>query len=64
MIAANDGDPEETREWIDALHAVIERQGPERARFLLDRLAELALRSPLHWLGSADQSLCQQHRAA
>jgi len=49
MIAANDGDPEETREWIDALHAVIERQGPERARFLLDRLAELALRSPLHW---------------
>ena len=44
-----DVDPEETREWTDALQAVIAQQGLERARFLLDRLAELALRSPLHW---------------
>jgi pyruvate dehydrogenase E1 component len=44
-----DPDPVETHEWIDALQAVITQQGLERARFLLDRLAELALRSPLHW---------------
>ena len=47
--AVADPDPEETHEWIDALRAVIAQQGLERARFLLDRLAELALRSPLHW---------------
>ena len=36
--AADDLDPEETREWLDALHAVVAGGGAERARYLLQRL--------------------------
>ena len=32
--AANDPDALETQEWLDALEAVLEREGPERAQFL------------------------------
>ena len=39
---AKDTDVEETREWTDALSAVIATQGPERAHFLLDELLEAA----------------------
>jgi len=34
--AANDPDTLETQEWIEALDAVIEREGPERAHYLLE----------------------------
>ncbi len=37
-----DADPLETREWIDALDALIEAEGPERATFLLRRLLQHA----------------------
>ena len=40
--AALDTDPQETREWLEALSAVIESEGPERAHFLLERLIEEA----------------------
>ena len=40
--AANDSDQQETREWLDALSAVIGTEGPERAHFLLDQLIEQA----------------------
>ena len=40
-----DVDPEETREWKDALEAVIERDGPERAHFLIEALVDKARRS-------------------
>jgi pyruvate dehydrogenase E1 component len=40
--AANDSDTLETQEWLDALEAVLEREGPERAHFLLERLVEKA----------------------
>src|SRR5688572_1208245 len=40
-----DVDPQETREWLDALDSVLEREGPARANFLLERLAEKARRS-------------------
>ena len=43
--AANDAldkDTQETREWMDALTAVIESEGPERAHFLLEQLLEHA----------------------
>jgi len=40
--AANDPDELETREWLDALEAVLEREGGERAHFLLERLVEKA----------------------
>src|SRR5258705_2723557 len=39
-----DIDPFETREWIEALDALISAEGPERARFLLRRLLQHARR--------------------
>ena len=43
--AANDPDSLETQEWLDALEAVLDREGPVRAHFLLERLVEKARRS-------------------
>ena len=40
-----DLDPQETREWKEALEEVIERDGPERAHFLMDALVDKARRS-------------------
>jgi pyruvate dehydrogenase complex dehydrogenase (E1) component len=40
-------DPEETREWIEALDAVVERQGPDRARSLLEDLLRHAGRKSI-----------------
>jgi pyruvate dehydrogenase E1 component len=40
-----DIDPVETAEWRDAFLAMVAAHGPERARFVLDQLAEMA-RSP------------------
>jgi len=37
-----DIDAQETREWLDALTAVIEAEGPDRAHFLLEQLLEEA----------------------
>src|SRR5258705_3354879 len=45
LPAANDPDSLETQEWLDALEAVLEREGPERAHFLLERLVDKARRS-------------------
>ncbi|MGE3772465.1 MAG: pyruvate dehydrogenase (acetyl-transferring), homodimeric type [Gammaproteobacteria bacterium] len=41
----NDLDPVETREWIEALEAVVESEGIERAHYLLERLIDKARRS-------------------
>jgi pyruvate dehydrogenase E1 component len=43
--ASNDPDTLETQEWLDALQSVLEREGPERAHFLLETLVEKARRS-------------------
>jgi len=43
--AANDPDTLETQEWLDALDAVLEREGPERAHYLLEKLIDQARRS-------------------
>jgi len=40
-----DVDPQETQEWLDALEAVLENEGAERAHFLLERLIDKARRS-------------------
>ncbi|AKJ29861.1 pyruvate dehydrogenase (acetyl-transferring), homodimeric type [Caldimonas brevitalea] len=40
--AANDADAQETREWLDALSAVIESEGRERGHYLLEQLLEHA----------------------
>ena len=42
---AQDIDPQETREWKEALEEVIERDGPERAHFLIEALVDKARRS-------------------
>ena len=46
--AANDPDVIETQEWIDALEAVIEAEGPERAHYLMERMVDLARRRGAH----------------
>ena len=38
-----DVDPDETREWLEALDAVVHADGKERAQYLYDRLADHAL---------------------
>jgi pyruvate dehydrogenase E1 component len=51
LPAANDpldADPLETREWLDALEAVIDREGPERAHYLLEQMIETSRRSGAH----------------
>jgi len=40
--AANDADAQETREWVDALSAVIATEGRERGHYLLEQLLEQA----------------------
>ncbi len=42
---SHDIDPQETQEWIDALEAVLEADGPERAHQLLESLIDKARRS-------------------
>ncbi|MBG21900.1 MAG: pyruvate dehydrogenase (acetyl-transferring), homodimeric type, partial [Idiomarinaceae bacterium] len=41
----DDLDPQETREWLDALEVVLEEDGPERGHYLLESLIEKARRS-------------------
>jgi pyruvate dehydrogenase E1 component len=45
MDRLQDADPLETREWVDALDAVLEIEGPNRAHFLLEQLVDKARRS-------------------
>jgi pyruvate dehydrogenase E1 component len=43
-----DIDPQETREWIESLASILEREGVERAHFLLEQLVDHARRSGAH----------------
>ena len=43
-LTANDPDTQETKEWLEALEAVLENEGPERAHYLMERLTDLARR--------------------
>jgi len=43
-----DADPGETREWLDALDAVIEQVGPERAHYLIEQLIALGNRAGIN----------------
>src|SRR5690606_34696831 len=38
----------ETKEWLDALEAVVDREGPARAHDLIEKLIDLARRSGAH----------------
>ena len=54
MSEIPDIDPQETQEWLDALDAVLEREGAERAHFLLENLIDKARRSGAHLPYSAN----------
>ena len=45
---AIDIDPEETREWLDALDGVLENEGPARAQQLVERIVERAQTGGAH----------------
>jgi len=45
VVDETDIDPEETLEWLDSLDSVLEREGPGRAHFLLERLIDKTRRS-------------------
>jgi hypothetical protein len=40
-----DSDQLETQEWLESLQAVLEREGPERAHFLIEQLVDYTRRS-------------------
>jgi hypothetical protein len=44
-ILHQDLDPTETQEWVESLSAVINREGTERAHFLLEKLVDSTRRS-------------------
>jgi pyruvate dehydrogenase E1 component len=48
MDMPKDLDPQETKEWLDALDAVIEFEGSDRAQFILEALFDKARRSGTH----------------
>jgi pyruvate dehydrogenase E1 component len=54
MTPTPDTDPQETQEWLDALDAVLELEGAERAHFLLEQLIDKARRSGAHLPFSAN----------
>ena len=45
MESLPDTDPLESREWLEALEAVLAREGPDRAHFLIEQLIDKARRS-------------------
>ncbi|NMM79400.1 pyruvate dehydrogenase (acetyl-transferring), homodimeric type [Acidovorax sp. SRB_14] len=53
-LPAPDADQQETREWMDALSAVIDKEGAERAHFLLEQLLEHARQSSIDMPFSAN----------
>jgi len=46
---SHDHDPAETDEWRDALLSLVRSAGPERARFVLDALADIARDPTIGW---------------
>jgi pyruvate dehydrogenase E1 component len=48
MALPPDNDPQETREWLDALDSVFENEGIERAHYLVGRMIRRARRKGAH----------------
>src|SRR5690606_28302913 len=42
LLGQADADAQETQEWLEALAAVVEHEGPARAHFLIEKLIESA----------------------
>jgi len=49
-----DLDPQETREWLDAIDGVIEHEGPDRAHFLIEQVIDKSRRSGAYMPFSAN----------
>ena len=49
-----DLDPQETREWLDAIDGVLENEGPDRAHFLIEQVIDKARRSGAYMPFSAN----------
>ena len=47
-----DIDPEESREWLEALESVLYREGVDRGHYLIERLIDKARRSRKLWIPS------------
>jgi pyruvate dehydrogenase E1 component len=43
-----DVDPQETREWVEAIDAVLEHEGPERAHYLIEQIIEQSRQRGAH----------------
>jgi len=54
QTASSDVDPQETREWLDALEAVIAQEGPGRAHYLLEQLIALGHQTGINMPYSAN----------
>ena len=54
QLASSDADPQETREWLDALEAVIAQEGPGRAHYLLEQLIALGHQTGINMPYSAN----------
>jgi pyruvate dehydrogenase E1 component len=54
LLASSDADPQETREWLEALQAVIAQEGPERAHFLLEQLIAMGHQTGINMPYSAN----------
>ncbi len=49
-----DLDPQETREWLDAIDGVLENEGPDRAHFLIEQVIDKSRRSGAYMPFSAN----------
>jgi len=54
MDMIKDVDPQETREWVEALNAVLAVEGPDRAHFLIETLIDTARRQGAYMPFSAN----------
>ena len=54
MKSNPDADPQETREWLDAIDGVLEREGPDRAHYLIEQVIDKSRRSGAHMPFSAN----------
>ena len=64
LITETDADPGETAEWLDALQAVLQSGGKERARFLLSSLSSAAWEWGVQWRAARNTPYVNTIRAA
>ena len=64
LITDTDPDPTETAEWVEALAAVLQSGGRERARFILSKLSPAAWEWGLQWRAARNTPYVNTIRAA